>query len=82
MHINEIKGFAGKVGLNQRFSGRNARVLVILPKDGQRFYVARSGGTTLNRDEAFVYLYDQHNVADQCEQVAQLMGITPEVEEV
>lgn len=81
MHINEIKGFASRVNLDKQFSGRNAQVVVILPKDGKRHYIARTGGTTLNRDEAFVYLYDQHDVAGQVEQVVQAMGITPQVEE-
>jgi hypothetical protein len=82
MHINEIKGFAGRVNLDRQFGGRNAKVVVILPKDGKRHYVARTGGTTLNRDEAFVYLYDQHDVAGQVEQVISVMGVNPEVEEV
>lgn len=81
MHINEINGFALKVGLNERFAGRDARVMVVLPKDGQRHYIARRGGTTLNKAEAFVYHYDRDGVAQQCEQVVQLMGVTPEVEE-
>lgn len=82
MHIDEIRGFAQKVGLDKQFSGRNARVVVILPKDGKKHYIARTGGTTLNRDEAFVYDFDRHNVAEQVEQVVQLMGVTPEVVEV
>jgi hypothetical protein len=81
MHINEIKGFAKKVGLDERFSGRDAKVVVILPKDGKKFYVARNGGTTENRDEAFVYDYDRHGVAQQVEQVMSIMGVTPEVVE-
>ena len=82
MHINDIKGFASRVNLDKQFGGRNARVLVILPKDGKKHYIARTGGTTLNRDEAFVYLYDHHNVAGQVEQVISVMGVNPEVEEV
>ena len=82
MHINEIKGFASRVNLDKQFSGRNAQVIVILPKDGKKHYIARTGGTTLNKDEAFVHLYDQHNVAGQVEQVIQLMGVNPQVEEV
>lgn len=81
MHINEIKGFAQKVGLDRQFSGRNAKVVVALPKDGKKHYISRTGDTTLNRGEAFVYDYDRHNVAGQCEQVASIMGINPEVEE-
>lgn len=82
MHINEINGFAKKVGLDEQFAGRNAKVVVILPKDGKKFFVARNGGTTLNRDEAFVYDYDLHGVAQQVEQVMSIMGVTPEVVEV
>jgi len=81
VHINDIKGFAQKVGLDKQFGGRKAKVVVILPKDGQRHYIAKRGGTTLDRDEAFVYDYDRHGVAEQCEQVVQVMGVTPEVEE-
>ena len=81
MHIDDIKGFAKKVGLEQ-FAGRNAQVVVILPKDGKKFYVARTGGTTLNRDDAFVYDYDRDSVAHQVEQVVSMMGINPEVVEV
>lgn len=81
MHINDINAFALKTGLNERFAGRNARVMVVLPKDGQRHYISRQGGTTTNKAEAFVYHYDRDSVADQCEQVVQLMGVTPEVEE-
>lgn len=81
MHIDEIRGFAKKVGLNEQFGGRNARVMVVLPKDGKRHYIARRGGTTLDRAEAFVYDFDRDDVAGQCEQVVQLMGVTPEVEE-
>ncbi len=82
MHINDIKGFAKKVGLDERFSGRGAKVVVILPKDGKKFFVARHGGTTLNQDEAFVYDYDRDMVAQQVEQVVSIMGVTPEVVEV
>jgi len=82
MHIDEIRGFAQKVSLDKQFSGRNAQVVVVLPKDGKRHYIARTGGTTLNRDDAFVYDYDRHNVAGQVEQVVQLMGVNPEVIEV
>jgi len=82
MHINDIKGLASRVNLDKQFSGRNAQVVVILPKDGKKHYIARTGGTTLNRDDAFVYDYDQHNVAGQVEQVVQLMGVNPEVIEV
>jgi hypothetical protein len=82
MHINEINGFAKKVGLDEQFAGRGAKVVVILPKDGKKHYVARHGGTTLNRDEAFVYDYDLHGVAQQVEQVMSVMGVTPEVVEV
>ena len=82
MHIDDIKGFAKKVGLDEQFAGRNAQVVVILPKDGKKFYVARTGGTTLNRDDAFVYDYDRDSVAHQVEQVVSMMGINPEVVEV
>lgn len=81
MHINEIRGFASRVNLDKQFGGRHAQVVVILPKDGERHYIARTGGTTLNRDEAFVYDYDRHNVAGQVEQVVSVMGINPQVEE-
>jgi len=81
MHINDIKGFAKKTGLDAQFAGKNAKVVVILPKDGKKFYVARHGGTTENKDEAFVYHYDRDGVAEQCEQVVSIMGITPEVVE-
>ena len=30
MHINDIKGFAKKTGLDEQFAGRNAKVVVIL----------------------------------------------------
>lgn len=82
MHINEIKGFAAQVNLDKMFSGRGAKVVVILPKDGRKHYIAKTGGTTLNRDEAFVYDYDRHGVAQQVEQVISMMGISPEVVEV
>lgn len=81
MHINDIRGFAHKVNLDKQFGGRRAKVVVILPKDGQRHYIAKSGGTTLDREAAFVYDYDRHGVAEQCEQVVQVMGVNPEVEE-
>ena len=53
MHINDIKGFAGKVGLDKQFSGRNARVVVSLPKGGKKHYITHTGGTSLNREDAF-----------------------------
>jgi hypothetical protein len=81
MHINEINGFAKKVGLDERFAGRNAKVVVILPKDGKKHYVARHGGTSENIADAFVYDYDHDGVAGQVEQVVAVMGVTPEVVE-
>lgn len=82
MHINDIKGFAKKVGLDEQFAGRGAKVVVILPKNGRKFYVARHGGTSENRDDAFVYDYDRDMVAQQVEQVMSIMGVAPEVVEV
>jgi hypothetical protein len=82
MHINDINGFAKKVGLDEQFSGRGAKVVVVLPKDGKKFYVARNGGTSENIADAFVYDYDRDMVAGQVEQVMSVMGVTPEVVEV
>jgi hypothetical protein len=81
MHIKDIEVFAMRTGLDGQFAGRNAKVIVVLPKDGKKFYVGLRG-VTPNRDDAFVYDYDQHKVADQCEQVFLQMGVKPEVVEV
>lgn len=82
MHINEIRGFSGRVNLDRQFKGRGAKVVVALPKDGKRFWIVPTGGTSLNKDEAFVYDYDHHDVASQVEQVISVMGVVPEVHEV
>lgn len=79
MHINDINALTFKIGLDKEFSGK--RVIVILPKDGKKFYIARRGGTTLNKDEAFIYDYDRDGVATQCQQVLLQMGVKPEVVE-
>lgn len=82
MHINEVEAFAFKTALDTQFAGRKAKVVVILPKDGKKFYVSRRGGTTENKDEAFVYDYDIQAVGYQCEQVFLSTGNKPEVVEV
>jgi hypothetical protein len=81
MLVREINAFAYKSGLDAQFAGRGAKVVVVLPKDGKKFYVASHGGTTPNREDAFVYDYDRHRVADQCEAVFNQTGNKPEVVE-
>ena len=81
MNVREINAFAYKYVLNTEFAGRGAKVVVVLPKDGKKFYVASHGGTTPNREDAFVYDYDRHRVADQCEAVFNQTGNKPEVVE-
>jgi len=81
MHIKDIEVLAMRTGLDAQFAGRNAKVVVVLPKDGKKFYVA-IGGVSPNKEDAFVYDYDQNNVAYQCEQVFLQMGVKPEVIEV
>ena len=81
MHVREIKAFASKANLDRQFSGRNAKVVVILPKDGTDHYVSLRG-TTTNKDDAFVYDYDRDRVAEQCAQVVEMMGVVPRVVEV
>jgi len=82
MLVNEFRAVVNKGELDRQFGGRNAQVVVILPKDGKDFYVSRRGGTTEDRGEAFVYDYDMHGVADQCSQVVAMMGVVPKVVEV
>lgn len=82
MLVREINAFAYKKGLDEQFAGRGTRVVIILPKDGKDFYVARRGGVTEDRAAAFVYDYDDHAVADQCEQVLLQTGNKPKVVEV
>jgi hypothetical protein len=81
MLVREINAFAYKSGLDAQFAGRGAKVVVVLPKDGKKFYVARRGGVTENREDAFVYDYDRDRVADQCEAVFNQTGNKPEVVE-
>jgi hypothetical protein len=81
MLVSEVRAIANKAALDREFAGRNARVIVILPKDGKEFYVGLRG-TTENKDEAFVYNYDNDGVADQCSQVIEMMGVMPIVREV
>lgn len=81
MHINDINSVSLRMGLDKQFAGRNARVVVALPKDGKKFYIGLRG-TTEDRSEAFVYDYDQHGVGEQAQQVMIQMGVKPEVIEV
>ena len=81
MLTSEIQAFAFKANLNAMFAGRRAHVIVALPKDGKDFYVGRDG-LTEDMAEAMVYRYDDHGVAEQCEQVILTTGNKPKVVEV
>lgn len=79
MTTAEIKGFAQKVNNDKQFAGK--KVVVILPKNGKKFYISRTG-LSENRHEAVVYDYDRDRIGDQFLQVVAEMGQIPEVVEV
>jgi hypothetical protein len=84
MHIDEIKAFAMKTGLVQRFGGRNARVYVALPCPTDRktmLYIRQGGGFTPQIGEAHIYRFDEDGVADQCVEVLEQVGVEPQVTE-
>lgn len=81
MHINDINVFAYRKNLDDQFAGRGARVIVILPKNGEKFYIGMRGNTKI-RDEAAIFDYDRDRVGEQVAQVFEMYGEKPEVVEV
>jgi hypothetical protein len=79
MTTTEIKGFAQKVNNDKQFAGK--KVVVILPKNGKKFYISLRG-LSEDRNDAFVYDYDRDGVGDQFMQVVAEMGQIPEIVEV
>lgn len=77
MLASEIKAFANKVGNDAQFRGKT--VLIRAPKDKGGKYIGRDGKFGAEREDAFRFDYDRHDVGGQV-QACHEAGMPIEVE--